>query len=464
VSYNKIIIGTKSNLVYTIATVLYTCIAFGLLSSVNIEIFTKHAADAESWIEPAKGFSEQLAFVDPDDPAIPMNFRPPAYPFFVAIAMITAGSWFPLVVVVVQLILHFGTAVVTSRLMEYVQNGMGPLAFSLILFNPNSFGSVFFVQSETLNAFFVVLIVLGLFQFYRKGSFSSTALTGIAVGLVSLTRPEGKFLMILVPLGLLLLGLISRGPTFWVRNFKQAFFCLIISVIITAPWMFWNLSQGDGYRLSAGSTEYFIWGSATQIEMEQYGISGVEAEHRVREKRAEFINNYGDRWFKLSRHEQDALLVESGLRHILNYDLGAIIRNITKANLQFFVAGGAGKLFALVGKANAAPFAVMVREEHSDYLDSVMSALAQADITLIVIWLVAIIFVICTRIFGLIGLIHLYRQRHYDVLLISAAGIVFFAMVNPFFGISRFRINVECLFILLAISGIVALLKWLKIK
>ena len=75
---------------------------------------------------------------------------------------------------------------------------VGPLAFSLILFNPNSFGSVFFVQSETLNAFFVVVIVLGLFQFYRKGSFS-TVLTGIAVGLVSLTRPEGKFLMILVP-------------------------------------------------------------------------------------------------------------------------------------------------------------------------------------------------------------------------------------------------------------------------
>ena len=62
-SYINQIISTKSNLAYTIATVLYACIAFGLLSSVNIEIFTKHAADAESWIEPAKGFSEHGAFV-----------------------------------------------------------------------------------------------------------------------------------------------------------------------------------------------------------------------------------------------------------------------------------------------------------------------------------------------------------------------------------------------------------------
>ena len=98
------IFGTESNRAYKFATKLYIIVSFGLLSSVNLEIFTRHAADAGSWIKPAQGFSEHLAFVDPDDPAIPMNYRPPAYPFFVGIAMIAAGSLFPLIVVVVQLI------------------------------------------------------------------------------------------------------------------------------------------------------------------------------------------------------------------------------------------------------------------------------------------------------------------------------------------------------------------------
>ena len=71
--HNKVNFCTKSNLVYVFATILYTFIAFGLLSLVNLEIFTKHAADAESWIKPAQGFSEHLAFVDPDDPSIPMK-------------------------------------------------------------------------------------------------------------------------------------------------------------------------------------------------------------------------------------------------------------------------------------------------------------------------------------------------------------------------------------------------------
>ena len=173
----KIICATHYN-AYIFATILYLLISFAVLFSANFETFVKHAADSDSWIKPAQGFSENLSFVDPDDPSRPMNYRPPAYPLFVGFFMISAGSLFPLVVVLVQLLLHFVTAFVTARIIENVEPDLGVVAFSLMLFNPNSFATAFFIQSETLNTFFLALVILGLVLFSKQDSIYLGGLIG----------------------------------------------------------------------------------------------------------------------------------------------------------------------------------------------------------------------------------------------------------------------------------------------
>jgi hypothetical protein len=459
----KKIIGIKFYHAYLIATIIYLLIASAVLFSANLETFVKHAADSDSWTKPAQGFSENLAFVDPDDPSRPMNYRPPVYPLFVGFFMIVAGSLFPMFVVLIQLLLHFATSFVTARIVEYVEPGMGVVAFSLMLFNPNSFATAFFVQSETLNTFLLVLVILGLILFARQSSIYIGGLIGIIVGLAALTRTEGQFLIILVPLLIVIIWAVGQTRMSWRGGTTAAIFCLVLSLAVTAPWMTWNYNLGDGYRTtSSGSTSYFVWGNATQIEMEQFSVSAPQAEKRVLEERNFFIKSQGNRWNELDSSARDNLLVEAGFRHIMSYDFTAIAKTFFKSTFLFFTTGGAGKWFKLMGEPSAAPFAVMVREAHSSYFESVLSALKQSNPLLFSIWLIAIGFVICTRIVGLIGLMRLFFNKHYDVLLICVAGIGFYSLVMPFYGISRFRVNVECLLMVLAVSGISALLKTLK--
>lgn len=441
--------------VYGAATAVYVVLAAVILLLAEASVPVDYGADASSWIEPARGFATHFAFVHPDDPDMPMSYRPPAYPLLVAVGMWLGGDEFAKVVVAIQLVLLFATAALTARMAEIVAPGYGQLAFCLLLFNPNSFGTVFFVQSETLSALFVALAALGLFRFAETGQFRTATGIGIAVAAASLTRPEARFLAVFAPLGLIVLARLNRAAIGWKQGAAAALVCFITVAAVTAPWMARNNANGDGYRLTgSGNVAYYVWNSATEIEMVQFGIPTKEAEARMAEARAAAIESFGARWHEMERPERDAAMSRAAWQRILNYEPAAIAKNVTLATVQFFTAGGAGRLFALARQPDAAPFAVMAREGESDYLRAVLSALAQGDGWILTIWIVAISYVVLARLLGLVGLYGLIRARQYAHVLIIASGLGYFALVLPFFGISRFRVAVECLLVLLVVSGV----------
>jgi hypothetical protein len=446
---------------YWIATMVYALLAALVMMFGDTEAFTRDAADGASWTEPGRGLALHGDFVKPVDPEASLNYRPPAYPLLLAGAMLLDMDGFAPVVVGAQLILLYLTAVVTARLATHVAPGFGALAFCLILFNPNAFGTAFFTQSETLNAFFVVLVAAGLLHFARRGSLLSGAGTGAAVAAVCLTRPEGMFLIILAPLCLVLLGGLGKARSGWAQGVKAGGMALVVSLVVTAPWMGYNAALGDGYRLTAsGSTAYFVWGGAAQLEMEASGVDESTAEQRSAAARNAFIKAQGGRWNTLSNAERDALLVRAGLERIFSYDFGTIAANVTKATAQFLLSGGSGRLFALIGDPNSSPFSVMVRDGMSSHAAAVWRAMTEGHGGLLLIWAAALGYVMVARLLGLVGLWWLIRRGEYDVLLIVVAGIAFYALVFPFYGISRFRVAVECLLVLLAVGGIAGLRDW----
>lgn len=425
--------------------------------------FVRHAEDGTSWTLPAQGLVLHGDFVDPENPETTMNYRPPAYPALVALGMVTGGADYADLVVAFQILLLVATAFLTWKICDLAApgSGTGAFAFALLLLNPNSLGTAFFVQSETLSAFFVAILVWGLFAFAAAGRPWMAAVAGMAAALAALTRPEARFLIVIVPVAILLLDLLRPGRPDWRRVAGATLLCFAVSAAIAAPWMTRNYLEGDGFRLTAsGNTEYYVWGSATQIEMEETGLSEREAEQRVQEARAAYIAAQGERWETLSPEARDKELVAAGLRHIFDYSGQAIARNVVKATLQFFTAGGSGRIFALVGKPDASPFAVMVREGLDDHVAAVRSALSQADPGLLLIWIVSFGYVVVTRVAGLIGLYVMMRRGQWGGLLIVVSGILFYALVIPFYGIARFRVSVECLFVLLAVIGGAAVLSW----
>jgi len=444
----------KNNTYYTIS-IFYAAIILSILLVFDSDAILRYAADGETWLIPAQGLARHFSFVHPDDTSELMNYRPPLYPLFVASGILTAGENFNYLIVIMQISLLFATGCITARLTEMIVPGYGPLALALLIFNPNSLGTAFFVQSETLNAFFIALLIWCLFIYSENGRIRDGFICGLTLGLACLTRPEAIFLFVLIPISLPILDCLRSTAMNWRRTLASMVMAIIAASAVTAPWMTWNSLNGAGYRLAAsGSTEYYIWGSAAQIEMTQYRIPESIAEQRVRAIRSARIEEFGDKWNSLTEAEKDSYLTAAGLRHILTYEPSAIAKNITLATLQFFTAGGAGQFFALTGNAGASPYAVMQRLQLSDHLDAVLAALDEADLSLLLIWCAAMAYVVITRIIGLAGLYRLWKSRQFGILFIIVAGLSFYALVIPFYGISRFRVAVECLLVLLTVAGL----------
>lgn len=446
---------------YLIASGGYLLLCVIVLVLGEPSAFLIHAADGASWTDPATVFASTGGFIDPAVPGLVHNYRPPLYPIFVASGMVLFGDSYPWAVVLSQLGMVYGIALLMALVLRDWSETAAKLGFCLVLFNPNLFGVAFFVQSEVLNALFVTTLGYALFRYARNPKLSFACLAAFSTGLACLTRPEGAFLFILVPFALALLNWRRGWGDAWRKSGIVAALAFTVTALTVSPWMTYNYQNGDGYKLSAsGSTSYFIWGNATQLEMQQFGIPEREAERRMSEARAQVMEGRGAEWASLSPLEREDVLIWAGVDKILSYETVTVITMFTKATGQFLLAGGAGRLFALAGSPDAAPFAVMVQSGHSDHFTAVLDALSNADLGLLLVWAVAVGYVLVTRIFGLIGLYKLCRDRNYGALLIVVAGIGFYVCVMPFYGLSRFRVSVEFLFVLLAALGMLQTTLW----
>lgn len=435
---------------------LFVAVTAATLLLVDGAVLIAHGADAASWYRPALGLVQHGGFVDPDAPSQALTQRPPLYPALVAASMAVAGTaGYAKLLAGVQLALLAATAALTAKLAGRLAPGLGVLAFALILFNPNSLGAAFFVQSETLFAFFVTLLLVALWRYAELPTLRDAALAGAAAALIALTRPEGLLLMLAAPAALPIAARIGG----WRLGAKAAggavLICLLVSLAATAPWMARNAALGEGWRLtSAENTNYYVWGSAAQLEMIAAGVDNRTAEARMEAAREVALAALpADESATMSPADRSRYLTRKGVERILAYPPEVLTYNVATATLQFFTAGGAGRLFTLLGSPDATPFAVMVREGQASYGDAVLTALKEADALLLAAWVLALGYVVALRLLGLAGLWRLAVERRWETLFILAAGIAFFALVIPFYGISRFRIPAEPMLVLLAVAG-----------
>jgi hypothetical protein len=370
--------------------------------------------------------------------------------------LVTGTAGYAKLLAGIQLAVLAVTAALTARLAGRMAPGLGALALALLLFNPNSFGAAFFVQSETVFALFVTFLLVALWRYAELPSLRDAAFAGLATALIALTRPEGLFLMLVAPLALPIAARLAGWRQGATQVGATALLCLAISLAVTAPWMARNAALGEGWRLtSAANTNYYVWGSAAQLEMVASNVDNRTAERRMQQAREEALAALPEAEAAgMSEAERARYLTWQGLDRILSYPTSVIARTMTEATAQFFAAGGTGRLFILLGEPEGTPFAIMVRDDKVSYLDSVLTALEEANIPLLVVWVLSMAYVLSLRMLGLVGLWTLFTTRQFQIVFLLIAAIAFFALVMPFYGISRFRIAVEPMLVLLAIAGI----------
>jgi hypothetical protein len=375
--------------------------------------------------------------------------RQPLYPLLMAaIFQLFSPDNFAALIILQAGLLYFTGVVIWFVALEWIP-GAAHWVFALTVLNPNALGNVHVPLADSLFAFLITIAVWSVLQFGISGKFRFIVATGGVLGLGVLTRPETKFLIYLLPLAAPMVAAVSGR----FRQIPVAIFAGLLAVavvwVIALPWAMHNQSAGFGLVLNSG---------AKAADNARGHFALVEAVRQDREQR-EVIQDL---------HEQEkVLIVDAGLetstesqtrkflfghyiRRIFTSDLFILVELYSKAWVAQFVSGGAQTLNMVLGIDISAQDKLMNRD---DWLKSFVDGLKGQSSAAAVITIVCIGFALVLRAAGLVGIVVMVLRRHWPLLIVILALVGFKALIHLFYGLSRYRLPVEPLLMILAVYG-----------
>lgn len=196
-------------------------------------------------------------------------YRLPGYPFFIAFfykffaasprdmlwVQVFLGACIPLLIFFLSLTL-FPQQILLARL----ASGYSAFHLGLVLYSG-------FYMTETL--FLVFFLLFGIF-FFRQRNYKDVALAGLFLGLASLVRPVGHYLIVLA-----MLMLLCTSDTLHQRIKRIGALC-IPWFLVVLPWLLRNyllLGHIFFHTLPGG---HFLYLSASRVAMNAYGCSYQE--------------------------------------------------------------------------------------------------------------------------------------------------------------------------------------------
>ena len=234
--------------------------AFSLLVRLLLlTIFPAPALDdsAKIYLRAAHLLMDGKGFSDPSFPV----YNPPVYPLFIAICFFLFGDD-QVSVKIVQTVVDSLTMILIYFIMKEIFNIETALLSAAILsLYPFSAYLTISIASEPLFTFFLSGFVLSIVYAVRSTKVSRYCVTGILLGLATLTRGTTQFVPLMYPAILILLGRRSRDTIFC-----YAAFCLTF-VLVILPWTLRNyvvlddfipVAAGGGIVVLMGSSEKFL--------------------------------------------------------------------------------------------------------------------------------------------------------------------------------------------------------------
>lgn len=192
-------------------------------------------------------------------------FRPPGYPFTIALTWLIIGSESILALKILNLVLHLASTFLVFKLASTRFNQkISLLSASMFLFNPFTLIPLSEVQTETITSFlflsFVLLIVI-------RNSFS--VISGLCLVGVYLVAVRPEYLIFLVLTLIYILAIKSlRGP--YASKILILTTCLTLSL---SWWGFQNKKATGDFILLTNAGSYFLWNGSTDLVLDNYSIS-----------------------------------------------------------------------------------------------------------------------------------------------------------------------------------------------
>ena len=432
----------NSNIIFLIV-VLYAILNLAMYATSPKDSIISD--DTESYMEPAKVLISEGVYKSSGN-------RLPGYPVILSILLAWTDN-IGGIVVFLQVIILFTTALVSGEIAERFLPGYGLIVFILVAFNPTALLHAQKILPDNLFSFFLIVYIFYFIKTYRDGKLISAALSGIFIGLATLVRANGLLIVASMPLFLFVGSKLKLKTIKYGRVLLLCGVSLLTAMIILSPWIYYLWLEEGRFGIIPGN--YYNDNTAENVvncEMLVSGVSHTKARaniHRMVQDRAG-ITVYD--WNIYSYFEKQREIAKFAKDIILDYSKMKLAIGIGKAVGRFYLSNSASAWLALFGNKKGTVEELQIKFEPS--INNFVRKVVLNNATSITVY--ATIFgytfiIICLYI---IGFVSIFKKRVWEFIIIPGGYIALFTFMAGFTGFSRYRFPIDPLLAILAAYGI----------
>ena len=376
--------------------------------------------------------------------------RQPLYPLLMAGTIALSHTSGLNLLIGLQLIFLYLTGFAAWRIArDWVPGVAATAVFGLVVLNPNAIGIAHAPLADTLHALLFTLAVWALLSWGTSDRNWQALACGVALGLATLTRPETKFLVYVLPVAIVLVALVAGRRGAWRIGVPVGFAALIVALAVTLPWMLHNQAVGHGLVISGGvKASENIRGQYALIEESHSGMNRHAVIKRLIAEEPTLMSTAGlDDASPMTKRK---FLFRHYIGRIVGTDPGSLARLYAKAWIAQFASGGAQMLNRLLDIPISRPDKI---GNLPDPVQALFESLPGQPLSGIVITVLGIGFAVAGRLLGLVGLVTICVRRHWPLFLVIASVLAFKAMIHLFYGNARYRLSAEPLLMIIAVYG-----------
>lgn len=364
--------------------------------------------------------------------------RTPFYPLFIAFIyfLFTAEPW---VVLFMQIFLDTAIVIIVYFIAKEIFESKQIPLIAAFLYAINFLSAYYSIRflTEIMFTFVFALAILTFIRSLKKNKLWGFALTGLLIGIATLTRPIAQYFP---PILFIILLFSNEGLGQKLRNML---ILLIVFLAVTSTWQFRNLQSYGYYALSIKSGDALCCWHVAAVKAQVENIDRYEAIDRLVGDSLKGVTN---------RFERSKIYQKIALSYISEHPL-QYIKYSLKGVIRIFLGTGRSGISDLFGtKTESVP-----PTERLSYTAYRIIKNIRSEVPTVILFIKQMI----EYAFFAIGLIIMCTENKKLFLLLLIMTIFYFAALTGPIGYSRFRVPIVPFYLLISAKGIFETFKFI---
>jgi 4-amino-4-deoxy-L-arabinose transferase-like glycosyltransferase len=404
--------------------------------------------DSPSYIEPAQFLLRDHAYTHPS------ALRTPAYPLFLAGIFALFGEQ-PFYVVLAQVLIGLATIFFTYKMSSDLFPGQNGLQGILLLgLGLESILSPFYLMTETLFTFLLVLIAFSLLRYKRSLKIGWALAAAVFSALAILCRPIALYLPVLI-----LFFFIWANRQKWLVAVRTGAVYLLVTVMLVIPWVVRNNYVVGLPIVSSITGDSLLFYSANALRAHENGITFFESQGQLFEEFEQRAMQEGIPYTEKDRYH---LKISMGKEIIARAPMAYLWVHV-RDSLKVFLPGTASlnDMLGLPGQSIGI-WDILQTKSLSSALKSYFEQTGAIQLLLL-----PFIFLLFITILGsAIGSFVLFKDKNWFALLFLLIPLLYLILLSGPGSYSRFRVPLMPFLSILAGIGLLYMKKliWRKTK